>query len=154
MWYIIEKIWAYRIQNMGFGDILIFSTSKKNLRLKVIKDKKSCVIHHWKTQVKYNAKFEVWSNFDNAYFHAKSLIKSLKNALISSVILYWNARFIQNPKFKVVESNVDNLHSPANPQIKSFKKSRVIHQWKAQIIVNPKLKILTNFGNLYFHAKF
>ena len=62
---------------MGFGVILIFSTFKKNLRLKVMKDKKSSKIHHWKTHVK-NAKFEVWSNFENVYFHAKSLFKSKK----------------------------------------------------------------------------
>ena len=34
---------------------------------------------------------------------------------------WWKARLIQNPKSKVVESNVDNLYSQANPQVKSEK---------------------------------
>ena len=84
----------------------------------------------------------------------QNLWLKVKNTLTSSVILYWKARLVQNSKFKVVESNVDNLYSHANPQVKCKKKSSVIHQWKAQVMVNPKLKILTNFGNIYFHAKY
>ena len=50
----------------------------------------------------------------------------VKNTLTSSVILYWKARLIQNSKFKVVESSVDNLYSLANPQVKS-KKNQVLY---------------------------
>ena len=51
----------------------------------------------------------------------QNLWLKVKNTLKSSVILYWKARLIQNPKFMVVESNVDNLYSHANPQVKSLK---------------------------------
>ena len=56
----------------------------------------------------------------------QNLWLKVKNTLTSSVILYWKARLIQNPKFKVVESNVDNLYSHANPQVKS-KKNQVLY---------------------------
>ena len=56
----------------------------------------------------------------------QNLWLKVKNTLTSSVILYWKTRLIQNPKFKVVESNVDNLYSHANPQVKS-KKSQVLY---------------------------
>ena len=56
----------------------------------------------------------------------QNLWLKVKNTLTSSVILYWKGRLIQNPKFKVVESNVDNLYSHANPQVKS-KKNQVLY---------------------------
>ena len=56
----------------------------------------------------------------------QNLWLKVKNTLTSSVILYWKARLIQNPKFKVVERNVDNLYSHANPQVKS-KKNQVLY---------------------------
>ena len=66
----------------------------------------------------------------------KQHISQNSNILESGVILCWKARLIQNSKFKVVESNVDNLYSHANPQVKSKKN-------QAQVVVNPKLNILT-----------
>ena len=107
----------------------------QNSRLKTKNTIKSSVIHYWKGMGISNSKYgvcrsfdilyfqsksEVWLNFDNMYFHANFWLK-VKNTLTSSVILYWKARLIQNTKFKVVESNVDNLYSHENPQVKSKK---------------------------------
>jgi hypothetical protein len=93
------------------------------------------MIHYWKgmgiSNLKYGvcrsfdilyfqSKSEVWLNFDNMYFHANFWLK-VKNNLTSSVILYWKARLIHNLKFKVAESNVDNLYSHENPQVQSKK---------------------------------
>ena len=163
-----EKLRSWWIQNLIFWQILAKYNSMKKIRFRVKNILTSSTILYWKARLVQNPKFR-WLKamltiytlmqilrlkVKKIYTFMQNLWLKVKKTLTLIRILYWKARLIQNPKFKVVESNVDNLYSHANPQVKSFKTSSVIHQWKAQVMVNPKLKILTNFGKIYFHAKF
>ena len=147
MWYFIEKLGWFRIRNLGrLKAILTIYTLMQILGLKFKKNQVLYTSEKLRSWWIKNLRF--WQILA-PYTSMQNFRLIVKNTLTSSVILYWFR--IRHLRWLKAILTIYTLMQIIRLKIKN---SSVIHQWKAQVMVNQKFKILTNFGTIYFHAKF
>ena len=144
MWFGDILIFSTFKQNLRFGRILTLSTFMQNLWLKVKNILTSSMILYWKARLVQNPKFRWLKAMLTSYTFMQIL--RLKVLYISEKLSSW---WIQNLRFWQILAKYTSMQN-FRLRVKNTIKSCVIHHWKAKVLKNQKFEVMFNFENIYF----